>query len=459
MHDTPSRSLPNSRDAEKGVLSSMLQLPEEIIGAAVETLSTEAFYVPAHRTLFRALVKMFEGGTPVDPITLHQHLEDAKQLEEVGGDAAIAETYSFVTSAAHFEFYRDILIEKQTLRGIIAASTEAITKAYEEQEDVPGLLDETERRILAVREAAGRSAETKTMREHVFAAVELVERAFENKGSVTGLATGFKDLDKMTCGLQPGEMAVIAARPSMGKTSFAMNIVEHVAMHLGVAVAVFSLEMPASQLVQRLLCARAGVDLQKVRSGFLSQKTDFPKIMQAAGDLAKAQILIDDTPGLSVLEMRAKARRLKKAADIGLVAIDYLQLMKSHSKKAQDNRQVEVAEISAGLKALAKELSVPVLVLAQLNRNPEGRAGGKPRLSDLRESGSIEQDADLVGLLVRNEYYADDADDREEVAGEAELIIAKQRNGPTGEVPLTFINKYVRFADRARDPNDFAAAA
>ncbi|MEZ5300830.1 MAG: replicative DNA helicase [Verrucomicrobiales bacterium] len=447
--------MPSSRDAEKGVLSSMLQLPEEIIGLAVETLTEDAFYVPAHRVLFRTLVKLFEQSKPVDPITLHQALEDANQLEEVGGDAAIAETYSFVTSAAHFEFYRDIVLEKQTLRGIITTCTECISTAYEDQENVAGLLDETERKILAIREGQDKGGGIRGMKDHVLAAVELIEKSFENKGATSGIATGFKDLDKMTQGLHGGEMSIIAARPSMGKTSFVMNIVEHISLELGLPTAVFSLEMSAQQLVQRLLCARAGVEMAKVRSGFLSQKTDFPKLMQAASELSKAQIYIDDTPAMSILEMRAKARRLKKTADIQMIAIDYLQLMKSNSKRGQENRQIEVAEISSGLKALAKELNVPVVVLAQLNRNPEQRGGGKPRLSDLRESGSIEQDADLVGLLVRSQYYADDAEEREETEGQAELIVAKQRNGPTGDVPLTFINKYMRFVDRARDPNDF----
>jgi replicative DNA helicase len=246
-------------------------------------------------------------------------------------------------------------------------------------------------------------------------------------------------------------MIIIAARPSMGKTAFAMNIVENVALNSKLPVAVFSLEMSSQQIVQRLLCSRARVNLGKVREGFMADR-DFHNLTVAASKLAESKIFIDDTAGLSILELRAKARRLKAQHDIQLIAIDYLQLMKSTSRRAQDNRQLEIAEISSGLKALAKELSIPIIVLAQLNRNPEGRAGGKPRLSDLRESGSIEQDADLVGLLVRSEYYAEDQEERDQMKGEAELIIAKQRNGPVGEVPLTFLKEFTRFEDRVDAP-------
>jgi replicative DNA helicase len=283
-------------------------------------------------------------------------------------------------------------------------------------------------------------------------AIEQIERLYENRGSVTGLATGFVELDRMTSGLHAAEMVVIAARPAMGKTAFAMNIAEHVAMDIGKAVAVFSLEMSSQQLVQRILCSRAKVDLQRVRNGFLSER-DFPNLTAAASQVAAAKMFIDDTPALSVTELRAKARRMKSLYDIQLIVIDYLQLLRSMSRRAQDNRQLEISEISAGIKALAKELSLPIIVIAQLNRQPDTRAkeGGRPRLSDLRESGSIEQDADVVGLLVRPEYYETDDDAKQERAGEAELIIAKQRNGPTGDVPLTFLKQYTRFETRARE--------
>ncbi|CAN5118980.1 hypothetical protein BH23VER1_BH23VER1_19390 [soil metagenome] len=348
-------------------------------------------------------------------------------------------------------FYIDIVNAKWTLRRIIVSCTECVTRAYDDQENIGPLLDEVEQRILAIRENEEGSKAIRSMKEQVFEAIEAIEKMYENPESVTGLSTGFADFDEMTNGMHGGEMLIIAARPSMGKTSFAMNIVEHVALDLHKAVAVFSLEMSSQQLVQRLLCSRAEIEMQKLRGGFLSQKRDFPRLMQAADQLAKAPIYIDDTPGLSILELRAKARRMKKMGDIQLIAVDYLQLLRSTSRRAQDNRQLEIAEISSGLKALSKELNIPIIVLAQLNRNPEQRGGGKPRLSDLRESGSIEQDADLVGLLTRSAYYADDADDREEKEGEAELIIAKQRNGPTGEIALSFLDKFMRFRDRAKE--------
>ncbi|MEA3186311.1 MAG: replicative helicase, partial [Chthoniobacter sp.] len=289
------------------------------------------------------------------------------------------------------------------------------------------------------------------MKDQVMEAIESIEKLYERRGAITGLSTGFAELDKMTDGLHGAEMVVIAARPSMGKTALAMNIAEHVAMNDKKPVAIFSLEMSTSQLVQRLLCSRARVDLGKVRGGLLNER-DFPNLTHAASKLADSQIFIDDTAGLSILELRAKARRFKSQHDIALIVIDYLQLLRSTSRRAQDNRQLEIAEISGGIKALAKELAIPILVLAQLNRNPENRTGdskGRPRLSDLRESGSIEQDADVVGLLVREEYYADTDEEKEEARGKATLILAKQRNGPTGDVPLTFLKEYTRFEDRA----------
>jgi replicative DNA helicase len=289
-------------------------------------------------------------------------------------------------------------------------------------------------------------------KELVMEAIEQIEKLYETRGSVTGLPTGFIELDRMTSGLHAAEMIVIAARPSMGKTALAMNIAEHVAMEIGKAVAVFSLEMSSQQLVQRILCSRAKVDLQRVRNGFLSER-DFPNLTAAASQVAAAKMFIDDTAGLSITELRAKARRLKSQQDIQLIVIDYLQLLRSMSRRAQDNRKLEISEISAGIKALAKELNLPIIVIAQLNRQPDTRAkeGGRPRLSDLRESGSIEQDADLVGLLVRPEYYETDDEAKLERAGEAELIIAKQRNGPTGDVPLTFLKQYTRFESRTRE--------
>ncbi|MFV1994037.1 MAG: replicative DNA helicase [Verrucomicrobiales bacterium] len=450
-----SRPMPSSVDAERGVLSCMIQScahqsPENLIGIAIEKIGDENFFVEANRILFKLLVELHDANKPIDLITLTQVLIDRKLLDKIGGPSAITEITSFAPTTAHFDYYLEIVKGKSVLRRIIASCSEAINRAYEDQEDIPGLLDEVERNILAVREGDQSGESFSSMKEEVMVAIEHIEKLYQSKDSITGLRTGFRDFDEMTNGLHPGEMVIIAARPSMGKTSLAMNIVEHVAIEQGKPVAVFSLEMGTQQLVQRLICSRAEIQMQKLAGGFL-KKSDFPRIMDVANVLAASPIFIDDSPALTILELRAKARRLKKMTEdkLALIAVDYLQLLRSTSKRGQENRQIEISEISSGLKALSKELHIPVLVLAQLNRGPESRDGGKPRLSDLRESGSIEQDADVVGLLVRSEYYAGDAEEREEIEGEAELIIAKQRNGPTGEIPLTFIKSAMRFVDRA----------
>ncbi|PYL42469.1 MAG: replicative DNA helicase, partial [Verrucomicrobia bacterium] len=330
-----------------------------------------------------------------------------------------------------------------------SAATESVRRAYEEQDEVNNLLDEVEQRIFAVGEDRFKG-QMLSMKDQVMEAIESIEKLYERKGGITGISTGFVEFDRMTSGLHSSEMIVIAARPSMGKTALAMNIAEHVGINEKLPVGVFSLEMSSQQLVQRLLCSRARVNLQKVRDGFLGER-DFPSLTAAASKLAEAKIFIDDSASLSILELRAKARRLKAQQDVQLIIVDYLQLVRSTSRRAQDNRQLEISEISAGLKGLAKELKIPIVVVAQLNRQPEQRAGGKPRLSDLRESGSIEQDADLVALLVRPELYEEDEEARVEKAGEAELIIAKQRNGPVGEIPLTFLKEFTRFETRARN--------
>lgn len=446
------RTLPHSVEAEQGVLGSMLISPRDIIAECVEKISEEYFYVPAHQTIYTVLVELWNAGQGIDLITFTQTLRDRNVLDAVGGAAFVTSLYTFVPTAANVTYYLEIVREKFILRQIIAACTEGVRRSYEEQDEVNDLLDEVEKKIFAVGEDRFK-AQMPTMREQVMEAIESIEKLYANRGSITGISTGFSVLDEMTSGLHPAEMIVIAARPSMGKTALAMNIAEHVAIEGRKPVAIFSLEMSAQQLVQRLLCSRARVNSKKVRDGFLAER-DFSTLTSAASKLADAQMFIDDTAGLNILELRAKARRLKSQHDIQLVVVDYLQLLRSTSRRGQDNRQIEISEISAGLKSLAKELSIPVVVLAQLNRNPENRTGdskGRPRLSDLRESGSIEQDADFVGLLVREEYYADTDEERQESEGKADLIIAKQRNGPTGDVPLTFIKEFTRFEDRARE--------
>jgi replicative DNA helicase len=448
IHRTP----PHSVDAEQGVLGSMLISPRETIAECVEKINEDYFYVPAHRTIYDVLVDLWNAGQAIDLITFTQVLRDRHLLDSIGGAAFVTSLFTFVPTAANVQYYLEIVRDKYILRQIISASTESVRRAYEEQDEVNNLLDEVEQTIFAVGEDRFKG-QMLSMKDQVMEAIESIEKLYERKGGITGISTGFVEFDRMTSGLHSSEMIVIAARPSMGKTALAMNIAEHVAINESLPVGVFSLEMSSQQLVQRLLCSRARVNLQKVRDGFLGER-DFPSLTAAASKLAEAKIFIDDSASLSILELRAKARRLKAQQNVQVLIVDYLQLLRSTSRRAQDNRQLEISEISAGLKGLAKELKLPIIVVAQLNRQPEQRLGGKPRLSDLRESGSIEQDADLVALLVRPELYEEDEEARVEKAGEAELIIAKQRNGPVGEIPLTFLKEFTRFETRARNVSE-----
>ena len=447
------RLLPQSPDAERGVLSSFLLAPRDVGGMCAEKqIKKEHFFIPAHADIYATLLELWDVNKPIDFITLTQVLRDRSMLDQCGGAAFVTELFTFLPTAANAAYYIEILQEKYTLREIIKVCTEYAARGYDEQDDVPNLLNDVEAKVFEIAQDRFKDRAA-NMKQMVVAAIGAIEELYSRRGSITGLATGFADFDKMTDGLHGSEMVVIAARPSMGKTALAMNMAEHIAVENKMAVAVFSLEMSAQQLVQRLLCSRARVNLGRVRDGFLSER-DFPALQTAASKLAETKIFIDDTSGLSILELRAKDRRLKSQHDIQAIFIDYLQLLRSTSKRAQENRQIEIAEISSGLKALAKELNIPIVVLAQLNRNPESRSGeskGRPRLSDLRESGSIEQDADLVGLLVREEYYAESDDEKKEAEGKATLIIAKQRNGPVGDVPLTFLKEFTRFETRAKE--------
>lgn len=453
------RAMPVNADAERAVLSCMLKAPGDVIGRAVEILNSDCFYIPANRIIYETLIELYQSqpNGDFDLITLNTALGNRGQLEQVGGNSGLAELVDDVPTVSFFDHYAEMLKEKFVLRRIIQDCGECASEAYDSPEEVTQLLDDVESKILKIRDAAEKEGDIVPIKKVTLSAIETIEESFKNKGTgVTGLPSGFNNLDRVTSGLHGGEMVVIAARPSMGKTSLVMNIIENISMlaEEKKASAIFSLEMSAEQLVLRLMCSRAGVEMAKIRGGFLSQQRDFPRLMNVASELSNSQIYIDDTPGLSIMELRAKARRLKKAHDIQLIAIDYLQLLKSHSKKAQDSRQVEVAEISGGIKAIAKELDIPVIVLAQLNRNPESRGGGKPKMGDLRESGAIEQDADVVGLLFREEYYADSEEEREEAAGKAILSIQKQRNGPTGDVKLVFRKEFMRFEDRAPEDDE-----
>ena len=445
------RPLPQNVEAERGLLGSILLSPREVLNDCAEQITEEAFYSPAHGTIFRVLVEMWSANQQIDVITLTNRLRELNLLDAVGGPGAVTELFGFVPTAANAPHYLDIVLEKSLLRRMIMACTSSAARCYEEQGDVPQLLDDVEREIFTIGETRFRKTEP-DMRDEVFAALENIEKMYQQRGRISGLATGFTIFDQMTDGLHPGEMIIVAARPSMGKTALAMNIVEHVALNLEAPkpVGVFSLEMSTQQLVQRMLCSRARVNMKKIRSGMLA-RAEHGKLNDAAAALSESSIFIDDTASLTILELRAKARRMRDRHRIELIAIDYLQLCRSTSRRGQDNRQIEIAEISSGIKALAKELEIPIIVLAQLNRQPEQRGGGKPRMSDLRESGSLEQDADVVALLVRPEVYEEDEDARSEMAGKAELLIAKQRNGPIGEIPLTFIKEYTRFENAAFD--------
>src|SRR5437763_16956719 len=369
------RTLPHSIEAEQGVLGSMLISPREIIAECVEKINENYFYVPAHQTIYTVLVELWNAGQGIDLITFTQVLRDRNLLETVGGAAAVTSLFTFVPTAANVTYYLEIVRDKYILRQIIAACTESVRRSFEEQDEVHNLLDEVEQKVFSVGEDRFKG-QVLTMKDQVMEAIEAIEKHYERRGGMNGIANGWAELDRMTNGLHESEMIVIAARPSMGKTALAMNIAEHVAINEKLPVAVFSLEMSSQQLVQRLLCSRARVNLQKVRDGFLAER-DFPNLTAAASKLAESEIYIDDSASLSILELRAKARRLKAQQDVKLMIVDYLQLLRSTSRRAQDNRQLEISEISAGLKGLAKELKIPIVVVAQLNRQPEQRTGGR----------------------------------------------------------------------------------
>ena len=446
------RALPNATGPEQSILSTMMQDPQEYIGHAVEgKITPESFYVPAHATLFRVINELYEKGHPIELVSLTQLLRDRGLLENIGGPGALTSIYGYSPTAAHFHHHLGIVKSKSILRTVISSCTDAITNAYEDPEDVNAFLDGVEQQVFAIKEGNEVQGEVKA-RDVIGEVLEIIEQYAAGERGTEGIPTGYPDLDEMSKGLKPAEMFVIAARPSMGKTSFMMNVVEHIAVDQKRPSLVFSCEMSSQQIVQRLLFSRARFPMSNLKPGFQLTRGELERIQQASKELMEAPLYIDDTPAISIGDLRAKARRKKRDEGIELIAIDYLQLMRSKSRQAESSREREIAEISSGLKAIAKELAIPVIVLAQLNRGPEQR-GGTPRMSDLRESGSIEQDADMVGLLYRQEYYndptAEDAD-QEENLGKAELIVAKNRNGPTGDLPLTFIKELMRFESRAR---------
>jgi len=434
------RSMPESLAAEAAVLGSMIIDPA-CISEVVEQLKAEAFYRIENQYIFDAIVSLYEKnkGEGLDAVLLRDELEKRRQLETLGGVEYIARIMDSVPSSANVMYYTGIVKDKQLLRELIGAASEILEMGYEETGE-PGMkLDEAEQKIFAVTDKKISGAAV-VLKDLVVSAFELIEK---RKGShVTGLATGYYELDDLTCGLQNGEMIIIAGRPSMGKTSLALNIAEHVGLVEELPVAIFSLEMGRQQLAERFLCSNSRIDSQKVRKGMLDTE-HYQQLVEACGVLSEAPIYVDDTAGLTPLGLRAKARRLKSQRDIKCLIVDYLQLMHLGVGRVE-SRQQEISTISRYIKALAMELNIPVVVLSQLNRGPEGREGHRPRMSDLRESGSIEQDADVVVLLHREDYYHRGAKEYEP-NNQAELIIAKQRNGPTGSINLVFRERITRF--------------
>ena len=445
--------MPQAPNVEKSLLAMMTIDPTNIVSQCVSKgMTGDFFYIPAHRILWEIFRERYDKGIPIDVTSVMQQLADKKQLEAVGGPAGLTDVFSYATNTGLFNLHFETLKEKYVRRSIILTANQASESAYTSEAEVEALLDETEQAVLQIRQRTGKGGEWKLSAD-IAAAVSNMERMMSSKGEVLGLTTGYPRLDTMINGLKGGELFIIAARPSMGKTSFLLNIMEHLALEVKKPILIFSCEMPSVQLVERLLYARSGVSKQQLltRQGGLA-KEDLKRLKYAISELKSSKIVIDDTAAISISELRAKARRvIRDHPDLCCIGIDYLQLMRSHTKQAQNSREREIAEISGGLKSLAKELNLPILALAQLNRGPENRPGknkGVPMMSDLRESGAIEQDADMIGLLYRMAYYAEDDEERESVGSDANLALSKNRNGPTGDVHLTFIPELMRFTPR-----------
>lgn len=444
LHKIP----PQNIEAERSVIGAIL-LENEAINNVLEILSINDFYSESHRKIFSAILELYEKNEPSDLITLSNTLKNNKQLDNAGGVSYLASLVDNIPSAANVTYYSKIVKEKAILRGLIGAATEIITKSYDTEKDVENILDEAEHTIFEISENKIKPA-FYPIKEIVKDSFRTIEKLYEKKELVTGVPTGFEKLDDLTSGLQKSDLIIIAGRPSMGKTALALNITQHIAIEKGIPVALFSLEMAKEQLSLRMLASEAKVDSQRLRKGFLGE-TDWPKLTTAAGRLSEAPIFIDDTPAITVLEMKAKARRLKSETDLGLIVLDYLQLMRGI--KFKDSREQEISEISRSLKALAKELNIPVVALSQLNRRVEDRTNKRPQLADLRESGAIEQDADVITFIYRDEVYNRSEDNPEK--GMAEIIIGKQRNGPVGMIKLAFLEKYTSFVNLAISDEGF----
>ncbi len=440
---------PHNLDAEQAVLGGIL-IEKDAINRVLEFLSSEGvdFYSGVHAELFKGMVTLFEQNTPIDVVTLSDIFKESSALNAKGGVSYIVELVEAVPTAANIAYYARIVKEKALLRKVITASSEIARLGYEEVESVESFIDDAERLIFDVSQERSKQS-VFALKDIIKDTFETIEKLYEKKTHITGVATGFNDLDKLTAGFQPSDLIIIAGRPSMGKTAFAVNIAEHASIKDNVPTAVFSLEMSKEQLVQRMLASKARVGLGKIRSGFLKDE-DWPKLTTAVGNLYEAPIYIDDTPAQTVLEIRAKARRWKTEFDIGLVVVDYLQLIRG--RRGIDSREQEISDVSRSLKALAKELHIPVVALSQLSRRTEQREGNRPMLSDLRESGAIEQDADVVMFVYRECVYKPCECEKGQChcgqMRKADIIVAKQRNGPTDDINLTFFNEFTRFENQ-----------
>jgi replicative DNA helicase len=433
---------PQNLDAEMAVLGSML-LDEEAVAAATEKLDAACFYKDTHRKIFQAISDLYNANKAVDLITLTEALKKDDSLEAIGGASYLTSLANAVPTAANINHYAGIVREKYILRTLINNSTKIIAVARESEGNIAEVVDTAERLIFEVSDHRNQGS-YQHLKEIVKESIETIDRLYQNKAHVTGIPTGYIDFDLKTAGLQPSDLIIVAGRPSMGKSAFALGIAEYAGVIEKVPTAIFSLEMSKEQLVQRMLCSHARVDAHKVRTGYLAT-SDWPRLTAAAGKLSESPIYIDDTPAISVMELRARARRLKSHHGVKLIILDYMQLMRG-SATSMESRQQEISEISRSLKALARELSVPVIAISQLSRAVESRTDHRPQLSDLRESGAIEQDADVVVLILREEYYNPSPDNQ----GVAEAIIAKQRNGPVGSLKLAFIKEFTRFDNLSR---------
>ena len=448
---------PQSIEAEQAVLGSIFLDPETVVGA-LEFIESKDFYRRGHQLIFQAMLELNNHNEAIDIVTVTNALESKNQLEDIGGMAYLAELAVAVPTAANMEYYAKIVEQKAILRNLIHTATDIVTKGYEEGDELASILDEAERSILEVSERRNRSGFL-AISDVLNSSIAQIDQLYQNNEEITGLPTGYQALDKMTAGLQKEELIILAARPAVGKTAFALNIAQNIGTKTDETVAIFSLEMGAESLVNRMLCAEGSIDAGHLRTGTLSEE-EWQSLIVAMGSLSKANIYIDDTPGIRIAEIRAKCRRLKQEkGNLGLVLIDYLQLIEGTGR---ESRQQEVSEISRQLKKLAKELKVPVIALSQLSRGVEQRQDKRPVLSDIRESGSIEQDADIVAFLYRDDYYdreEGEDDDDHGSAGEdnvIEVIIEKNRSGARGTVKLLFIKEYNKFSSLSYYPDDMA---